>query len=755
MPVLYALEDIATLPPRQVGETARWLFRLQQAGYAVPLSWVLSGECFERSLKTMVAREPAFADWPQLLWQSTVTNGYPRQHFAQRLRRPLQGLSLGISFEPFLATLSSPVVRLLPSLWFGTKHATAAFAQMMTPPLCWAEPTALESAIKQLWSEILTARSLAYWEQWSGLSGNTPKDYPEFIGVAILMQTVEPTILSGTLTIHPDHMALEAVQGLPHALTESYADYYHGSLSASPPLTWQIGYQEQSYQPADTDLAAAGLENCLTTAVTPQTAVDVLSSEAEMGLLQLAQQLQQEDSAASLRVEWLLPMGQSSTITIAQAFPWPLKPATYQTFAEPLETFHELSGRPAAPGQALGKALVIQPHTSLPASAQHQIIVAEEVFPNWLPLLKTAAAVISEKGGLTCHAAILARELRLPAVVGVTKATTLLKTGDVLRLDGDRGLIESLALETVPEPSLSLPALPAQFNCRTDIWLNLSQPDVAAMMASLPVAGIGLLRSEWLMMPVLDGRHPNHWLQQGQGDILRERLMTQLRPILRAFFPRPVRYRSLDICTNEYVHLAGAPPVEANPMLGMRGVSSYQQQPEFFQLELAVLRQLQLEGCHNLQLILPFVRTVEEVLFCQQLIQAMGLNQNATFELWMMAEVPSVLFQMPQYVEAGVQGIAIGTNDLTQLLLGIDRNQLLPSTYLDERHPAVQAAIAQLIQQAHALQIPCTVCGVAPARYPDLVTSLVQQGITGISVDAAAVGATVQTIQAAEALLSS
>lgn len=255
------------------------------------------------------------------------------------------------------------------------------------------------------------------------------------------------------------------------------------------------------------------------------------------------------------------------------------------------------------------------------------------------------------------------------------------------------------------------------------------------------------------MVSILDERHPYHWLQSGQGDLLRERLMTQLRPILQAFFPRPVRYRSLDICSNEFVHLTGSPPVEVNPILGVRGVSSYQQQPEFFQLELTVLRQLQLEGYHNLQLILPFVRTVEEVTFCQKLIQGMGLAQSAAFELWIMAEVPSVLFLMPQYVAVGVQGIAIGTNDLTQLLLGVDRNQSLPHPYLDERHPAVQAAIAQLIQQAHTLQIPCTVCGVAPAIHPDLVTALVKQGITGISVDVAAVEATIKTIQIAEAQL--
>jgi len=187
----------------------------------------------------------------------------------------------------------------------------------------------------------------------------------------------------------------------------------------------------------------------------------------------------------------------------------------------------------------------------------------------------------------------------------------------------------------------------------------------------------------------------------------------------------------------------------------VRGTFSYGQQPTFFQLELRLLKRLQEEGYTNLQLLLPFVRTVEEVQFCLQLVQQIGLSDTDMFQLWMMAEVPSVLFLLPQYVEAGIQGIAIGTNDLTQLLLGIDRDQALFSNHFDARHPAVQAAIAQLVQQAQALRLPSILCGSLPVAHTDFLTTLSEQGLTGISVDAGAIEAISRVLQRVTARHSS
>ena len=752
MPVFYSLQDIANIHPRHVGEMARLLHQLQQAGQTIPSSWVIPNEYFQQALQKLTAREPVFADWPQLLWQTPNVHGYAGQQIAQRLSYPLSGYALNVSLEPCLATLKTPVVRLIPSLWLGEGHPSAEFAELIGAQFCWAETGAIETTIKQLWGQVLSARSLAYWQHWQHVMGAEPRSYPQHISVAVIIQAVEPANLSGTLTIRSNSITIQAIQGLSYAIAESYPDTYQGQLPHRPPFLWQQGYQEYCYQPTDTDPSFGQLGDYLTPKPTSQTASDIISPDTEINLLAVAKALQAW-SVNPLKVEWVLPASHTDSLQITQALRWPLDP-TPRTLPVVLpSSFHHFSGSPASPGQAVGEAFVIKPGDPLPASAHQQIIVASEVAPHWLPLLKTAAAIVSETGGLTCHAAILARELRLPAVVGVAEATQHLHTGDTLQLDGDRGLIEILALPpakvTPPPPLPDIPDLDSQ----TKIWLNLSQPDVAEAMATLPVAGVGLLRSEWLMMAILENQHPYQWVKSEREQELIEHLANQLRPILSAFFPRPVRYRSLDIRSNEFAQLQGAPLLEPNPMLGVRGTFSYQQHPEFFRLELAVLKQLQSEGYTNLQLLLPFVRTVEEVQFCQQLIHEVGLDQSETFELWIMAEVPSVLFLMPQYAAAGVQGIAIGTNDLTQLLLGIDRDQAIFADYFDALHPAVQAALSHLIQQAQIHQIPCTLCGVAASHHANFVTFLVQQGIDSVSVDAAATAATVKAIQQAEASL--
>jgi pyruvate,water dikinase len=750
MQPFYALKDIATVPPWQVGETACWLHRLQQSGEQIPDSWVISVASFQQTLHKLIAREPLYADWPQLLWQAAQTEETSIQHLARRLRRPLMNSPLDFPWQSLLSHVNQPMVRLIPSLWLGDNLPAAPLAQTLGTPVCWAEADILESALKQLWADVVSARSLAFWGHRPAAGEAAPQAYPEDFGVAVIIQAVEPVTVSGTLTIRADTVEIEAVQGLPRAIAESCPDYYQGSLETWQQHTWQRGYQEVSYQPAEDLRATDPLEFCLAPHPLAATALDVLDAEMQMALAALAQRLWHQ-SKQPLRVEWLLTHCQGVP-QIAQAFGWPLVPGDSPWLGAGLTDSQTLAGYPASSGQVQGSALVLLPEAPLPATAHQCIIIAAEVSPDWLPLLKTAAAVVSERGGLTSHAAVLARELGLPAVVGVMGATDRIQTGDLLAVDGDRGTIVplqapvSLVPNPSPSPAPSLHRLPSQ----TEIWLNLSQPEVAASLSALPVAGVGLLRSEWLMMPVLERQHPYYWIERGQPDELKERLLDPLRPIVKAFFPRPVRYRSLDIRSNEFAQLRGAPAIEANPMLGIRGTFSYQQHPQFFQLELEILKLLQDEGYTNLQLILPFVRSVEEVVGCQRSIQAVGLHHNPNFALWIMAEVPTVLFLLPQYVTAGVQGIAIGTHDLTQLLLGIDRDQALFSAHYDERHPAVQAAIAQLIQQARDLHLPCVLCGVSPTHHPHFIEAMVQSGVSGISIDAGAVPFTANLLQQLE-----
>ena len=455
-------------------------------------------------------------------------------------------------------------------------------------------------------------------------------------------------------------------------------------------------------------------------------------------------------------------------------------------------------GLAASPGRIVAQAQVIRnPQADLKAAPPGRILVASTITPDWLPWLRQAAGIVAEQGGMTSHSAIVARELGIPAVVGAAAAMKYIQTSDSLLLDGDRGMVYPVATqifdpvadspqidrgkqiesffsqrqETTPPATptvggiedyqAKLAAAIAAANSplsvesqptATQLMVNLSQASAIQPTIALPIDGVGLLRSELLLLGILAGRHPTGWLKQGRQEELIERLAAEVSQFTRAFFPRPIFYRSLDWRSHELQMLTDGPaePAEPNPALGTRGTFRYQLDPTMFDLELAALAQVQQTGGTNLRLLLPFVRTVEEFSFCRRRAIDAGLTQLPQFQLWIAAEVPSVLFLLPDYVQAGVQGISIGSNDLTQLLMGADRDRADLAATFNESHPAVQRAIAQLIRLAQSSGIPCAICGQAPVLYPELIDSLVRWGINAISVNVEAVERTHAAIVRAE-----
>jgi pyruvate,water dikinase len=739
MTLFFPVTDARAADPWQGGESAWLLYEMARQGLAMLPSWVLPHSVFEQTLHRLIEREPVFADWPQLLWESPESYDFSRQYLARRLHQTFMALPLDQDWQALLEVLPGQVVRIMPSVWAGEACPTAGLVTMLKGAVCWAESVSLEAAMKSVWSEILSAHCLFWWEQQvkRGLS------LPEKLGVGLIIQAVVPWEVSGTLTVRSDRFHLEVVQGLPEAIAESCPAFCEGDMAQFLPWIWQPGYQEQRYQVAEVTHLPLAMAECFTVTSVSTTTEGLLTPEMEQILWNLARHLKQI-GRTPLRVTWGIPMHRTD-VQISMGYRWSLLPAVEQTIAT-ARGHDTLVGYPAAPGEGWGTACVIQAGEPIPTMVTSPVVVAREVLPEWLPWLKRAIAIVSERGGLTSHAAVLARELGLPAVVGVADVTQHITSGMALRVDGDLGVVEILPNLPEPKPiaprSLTIP----DYSASVHLWLNLSQPENAELAAALPVAGIGLLRSEWLMLPVLEQRHPYQWVAAGGQAVLRERLVNQLRPIVAAFRDRPVRYRTLDIRSHEFAQLQGAPEIEANPMLGMRGALSYQYHPAFFDLELAVLKRLQDEGYTQLQVLLPFVRTVEELTYCQERIRATGLDRCPTFQVWMMAEVPSVLFLLPQYAAAGIHGIAIGTHDLTQLLLGIDRDQSLFSDHLDESHPAVQAAIAQLIEQAAALQLDCCLYGLSVLRHPEFVKRMVSLGLPHLSVDLAVLESTLQLL---------
>ncbi|MGI9614990.1 MAG: phosphoenolpyruvate synthase [Acidimicrobiales bacterium] len=377
--------------------------------------------------------------------------------------------------------------------------------------------------------------------------------------------------------------------------------------------------------------------------------------------------------------------------------------------------------------------------------ATGEILVAEMTSPDWVPIMRRAAGLITNAGGSTCHAAIVSRELGVPAVVGTRRATEVLRDGDEVTLEPAsghvfRGVIgaqdrQAIAADTPIEP-VGAPAL------ATKLYLNLAMADRALETAAMPVDGVGLLRGEFMVTDALGGEHPRSLIANGQGENFVAAMAAQLETIVSAFSPRPVVYRTMDFRSNEFRGLRGGEryePHEQNPMIGYRGCYRYIKDPETFALELSALARVR-EQWPNLQLMIPFVRTTWELEACLEAIDQSPLGSQRGLRRWIMAEVPSVIPRIPDYAALGIDGVSIGGNDLTQLILGVDRDSEIVAELFDSTDAAVLWAIEQIVAGCRSAGLTSSFCGLAPSADPLFAEHLVRFGIDSISVDAAAVG---------------
>jgi pyruvate,water dikinase len=414
-----------------------------------------------------------------------------------------------------------------------------------------------------------------------------------------------------------------------------------------------------------------------------------------------------------------------------------------------------VKGLGAAPGMASGEVRVIGSRGDAAGLVDGEVLVTRMTAPDWVPLMRRAAAIVTDSGGMTCHAAIVSRELGIPCVVGAIDATSTLLNGDLVTVDAGRGVVtegtatpaEEGVYDEAGEPAS--PAAPLQ----TKLLVNLSEPSQLDRVKNLDIDGVGLLRAELMVVEALDGEHPRALLERGEGELFVERMAASLTQFADAFSPRPITYRTIDFRSNEFRGLKGGErfePTEANPMIGYRGALRYTHEPDLLELELRAVDRGWAAGHANIHLMLPFVRTPSEVAFCRDLIERVGLFTRPGFELWVMAEVPSVLFHLPRYADLGIAGISIGSNDLTQLLLGADRDSELVAEVFDERDPAVTEYIAHLIGRAHDLGLKTSICGQAPSVYPEYAELLVGAGIDAISVNVDAIEKARRLIAAAE-----
>lgn len=409
-------------------------------------------------------------------------------------------------------------------------------------------------------------------------------------------------------------------------------------------------------------------------------------------------------------------------------------------------------GLGASPGISSGKVKIIKSMDEIARVKDGDILVTVMTNPDMVPAMRKAKAVVTDEGGRTCHAAIVSRELGIPCIVGAKNASEILKEGQIVTVDATRGIIydgKVLSEKQKEENKGTKQTLGLTEDLiyklapitATKIYMNLGEPSIINKYKNLPFEGIGLMRTEFIFTNMV-GVHPMYLVKTGQGDILINKMAEGITKVAQEIYPKPVVVRLSDFRTNEFRGLKGGDevePIENNPMIGWRGVSRYisDEYKEGFRLECKALKKVREEyGLTNVWAMLPFVRTTWELEKVKEIMASEGLKQSNNFKIWIMAEVPSVIFAAEEFAQL-VDGFSIGSNDLTQLIMGADRDSGILNSmgYFDERNMAVKRAIKILIEAAHKYGKTVSICGQGPSQYPEFAEFLVKSGIDSMSVN--------------------
>ncbi len=396
-----------------------------------------------------------------------------------------------------------------------------------------------------------------------------------------------------------------------------------------------------------------------------------------------------------------------------------------------------LSGIPASPGVGMGHVKILKSAKDLGKILKGDILVAEMTDPDYVPAMKRAVAIVTDKGGRTSHASIVSRELGIPCVVGSEIATKILKENEIITVNGFKGQVYAGdKLSEFGSKGGEVEYIHKNEKTATKVYLNLASPDLAEDMSKKNVDGIGLLRAEFMIADI--GKHPKAFISEGKQEEFIKKLEKGLLTFAESFNPRPVVYRATDFKTNEYRALKGGEKyeqVEENPLIGFRGAGRYVEDEDVFNLELEAIKRVRNKhGFKNLHLMIPFVRTVPELIAVKKIVNASGLRRSADFKLWMMVEIPSNVILLEEFINVGIDGVSIGSNDLAMLALGVDRdNEKIVKNY-NELDPAVMWLLEKIVKTCAKNKITCSICGQAPSNYPELTQQLVNWGITSVSI---------------------
>ena len=752
-----------------VGGKASKLGELVREGLPVPPGFVLTTEAYN----DFVAGTALKTELPAALAMIEPDRAETVDAASQRIRRLFETVpfpkdlqrEIESAYESFAQQYSVRFCAVRSSATAEDLEG-ASFAGLQDTYLNVTGTEQVVKAVRKCWGSLFTPRVLVYRHR-KGFDQRT-------VQLAVLIQKMVDADVSGILfTRDPNtgenHMIVEAGWGLGEAIVGGEVTPDHYVIDGS---TLKIIHKQLSEQRVRLVRAEEGGNRREDVPAADRSAQKL--PDARLHRLASLARVIESHYRRPMDVEWC---GDAEALYIVQARPVTTIPKSTVpggakegagTPAGKEKGSEEalLRGFGASPGVSAGVARILHGPAEMDKLKPGEILVTTMTTPDMVPAMSRAAAIVTDEGGMTCHAAIVSRELGVPCVVGTREATKLISDGSEVTVDGKTGSVyRGLRASTIPATATAAAGTPGHVASglhegapitATKIYVNVGVPEKAEEYARLPVSGVGLLRIEFIFTAHVR-EHPLALLKKGRKDELVRRLADGVGKVCQAFHPRPVIVRTSDFKTNEYRGMPGGEefePVEENPMIGWRGCSRYistTYRPAFL-CELEAIHRVRTEmGLKNAMVMLPFVRNTWELEEIAEMMRSQGLRRSRDFQLYLMAEVPSVAFLAREFSKH-CDGFSIGSNDLTQLVLGADRDSetLGRMGYFDERDPAVLRAIQVLIEGAHAEGRTVGICGQGPSVYPEFAEFLVREGIDSISLNADTVIPTIRTIASLE-----
>ncbi len=706
------------VPPGFIVTADAYFDFIEQSGLRDEIKAILSPVNVQDSRKLQEAAELV----QQLILQADVP-----ADTAAAVKQAYQQMDDGL-----VAVRSSATAEDLPEASFAGQQATFLNVE---------GPEAVVRNLRRCWASLFEARAIFY---------RAEQGFDHFqVGIAVPVQRMVQSEAAGVMfTVEPNtsdrsKITIEAVLGLGEMIVSGDVtpDHYLIDKETMNIVVKEIKGQEWMLVKGD---RSKGQPRNVKIDLTPQQKATQKITDEEILLLAGIGKKLEEHYGAAQDVEWAREKGK---IYIVQTRPVTTIKEGAVAEAHDIDAPILVSGAAASPGVAHGPVKIVPDPSQIDKVLNGDVLVAEMTTPDFVPAMKRAAAIVTDRGGRTAHAAIVSRELGIPCVVGTEKATATLKDGQVITVDGSAGKVYEGAIEV--ESDIKIRAR-GEVKTRTKLLANLAQPDIVDRVATRDVDGIGLLRAEFMVAEI--GEHPSYMIEQGRGQEFTDKLAAELMKFAKAFHPRQVVYRTNDFKSNEYKSLKGGEKYEEdeeNPMIGYRGASRYITDIATFKIELAAIKKVR-EQYDNLWVMIPFVRTVPELERTLKIMHEEGLKSADNFKIWMMVEVPSNVILLDEFLDTGIDGVSIGSNDLTQLTLGIDRDSSKLAETFDERNEAVMISIEKVVRTCKKRGVTCGICGQAPSVYPEITEKLVEWGATSISVSPDMIDKTRDIIAAAE-----